>query len=269
VLCFLLPTHHKLVLSASHWHNSFGRQDNKDPIDETTMRTGENINDVTMTFQLQEQYISGSGYTGAVRPLLVSHPFRRVPKYRRSGQGQRQQVQEQLERREVSLRYVTSIVTTINRIGRRRHHLRVVQDDESQDANNNNAVHDNINGNGDDDDDSENEVWTPIIPFVVVLSRRYANRIGQCLRQLPDMMFLFWCLCVICFVFARAPPHFTTVQSCRTPPTLQELQLRRELGLMKPTPAPAMLPLVTSTTIPTSLTTINSHNCHQQRYIIE
>jgi hypothetical protein len=134
-------------------------------------------------------------------PLLASHPFLRTSKNCR--------------RHKISLRYTSSIVTTTDRNGQSRN-LLVTDNDRGRDD-----VEDLV------DDEEETEIWTPVFPFVVRLSEGCKDTILTCLRQLPDVIFIFWCLYVVGVVMMPHPlnRHGNT-------PALHELQLRRDLGLL-------------------------------------
>ena len=199
----------------------------------------------------------GGGCTGGtVRPLLSHHfrSLRRRPRHRttsHAGQdgSDTDEENEDLDngRHQISFRYTTSIITTTNRNGHR-YHRRV------EDQGNNADFDDN------DDGDDDTETWTPFIPFVVVLPRRVEHSIVRVLRQLPDVMFLFWCLYVFFFLLLVHNHHHHhnhcqsqsgRVDYCHnyhkstpSPQTmLHEFQLRKELGLTPSITPPPPLPM--------------------------
>eukprot|EP00529_Nitzschia_sp_RCC80_P032159 CAMPEP_0113504950 /NCGR_PEP_ID=MMETSP0014_2-20120614/35018_1 /TAXON_ID=2857 /ORGANISM="Nitzschia sp." /LENGTH=219 /DNA_ID=CAMNT_0000400153 /DNA_START=350 /DNA_END=1009 /DNA_ORIENTATION=+ /assembly_acc=CAM_ASM_000159 len=208
-----------------------------------------NINAMEASSFQFHHYSSGGGCTGGtVRPLLSHHfrtlgrrPRNRPTNHTRQDGSNMDEEDEDLDngRHQVSFRYTTSIITTTNGNGQRYH--RRVEDQGN-----------NIDYNvDDDDDDDDTETWTPIVPFVVVLPRRVEHKIVRVLRQLPDVMFLFWCLYVVCFLLLVHNHHHHHCQgqagqvdycdnyhdSIHSPQaTLHEFQLRRELGLITPPP---------------------------------
>ena len=195
----------------------------------------------------------GGGCTGGtVRPLLSHHfrSMRRRPRPRHRTNNHEEHEDLGIGRHQVSFRYTTSIITTTNRNGRR-HHRRV--EDQG-----NNADYDD-----DDDDDDDTETWTPLVPFVVVLPRRFERLIVRVLRQLPDVLFLFWCLYVVCFLLlVHNHHHHHPHNHCQSQPgrvdycnkyhkntpniqtTRHEFQLRKELGLTTVTIPPPPPPMI-------------------------
>lgn len=133
-----------------------------------------------------ENRTAAAGFTDDLdMGILMIHPFRRTSKHHRP---------------EISLRFAAAV---------------------AKPDGNENLQHDDQDDDGDDDHDTS----SPILPLVLVLSHRMAGRIGHCLRQLPDLIFLFVCMLALGFLLPPHPDDFRDL-------TVHELQLRRELGLV-------------------------------------